>query len=139
MGYSPWSGTVRLPDSVSDNSQTNSSPVNQEAQLFSQAQSDQKQYTNACNTASSACTTMTQDYQAYQAAQQAYNADPTSQNKTNLDAAQTAYNSSVSANTTAQNNVTTWENAVNGDYSQIQQITGQQMQSVQGVDCNCCP
>jgi TadE-like protein len=140
IGYSAWSGTVRLPDSIDDNSETNNnSPVNQESQLFSQAQSDQTQYTNACNTASSACTTMTQDYNSWQAAQAAYQANPTAQNKTNMDAAESAYNSSVSANTTAQSNVTTWETAVNGDYSQIQQITGQQMQSVQGVNCNCCP
>jgi Flp pilus assembly protein TadG len=140
IGYSAWSGTVKLPDTIDDTSETNNdSPVGQESQLFSQAQSDQTQYTNACNTASSACTTMTQDYSSLQAAQAAYNSNPSSQNKTNLDAAQKAYDSSVSANTTAQNNVTTWENAVNNDYDQIQQITGQQMQQVGGVDCKCCP
>jgi hypothetical protein len=139
IGYSAWSGTPRLPDSITDTTQTNSSPVGQEASLFQQAQSDQTQYTNACNTASQTCTTMTQDYNAWQAAQAAYAADPTAQNKTNMDAAQNAYNSSVGPNTTAQNNVTTWENAVNGDYTQIQNITGQTMQSVQGVNCNCCP
>lgn len=140
IGYSAWSGTVRLPNDVTDNSQTNNtSPVGQEAQLFQQAQSDQTQYTNACNTASQACTTMTQDYNTWQAAVAAYDADPTAQNKTNMDAADNAYNSSVGANTTAQNNVTTWENTVNGDYQQIQNLTGQTMQSVQGVNCNCCP
>jgi hypothetical protein len=139
MGYSAWSGSVRLPHSITDTTQTNSSPVGEESQLFQQAQSDQAQYTNACNTASTACTTMTQDYNSLQAAQAAYNANPSSQNKTNLDAAQKAYNGSVSANTTAQNNVTTWENTVNGDYTQIQNITGQPMQPVQGVNCNCCP
>jgi hypothetical protein len=136
IGYSAWSGTPRMPDSIAD---AVSSGTNEQA-LLDQTAKDRTTYSNAVEVATTACENETNALAALVVAQRAADADPTNgQLQAQLAQARQTYSGFYGSNTTAQAGLSGPENALNGDLGQFPSVGGNSIPTVGGVDCPYCP
>lgn len=137
IGYSDWSGIVRLPDTVADS--TGSATNNPMAQV-EQTQTDQNNYSNAVQVATNACSNETNAYAAYLAAyQQAQNEPTNSQAQAQLQQAEKTYSNFYQSNITAQSAVNNDAGILNQDFQNLGGVAGQNPPTVGGVNCPTCP
>jgi len=138
IGYSDWSGIVRLPDTVGDST---GSTTNNAMQQMQQDQQDQNNYSNAVENANQTCNNMTTAWNQLQQAQQQADENPTnSQAQSAYSQAQQTYQNFYNSNTTAQSTVNTDAGIVNNDYANLPGVSGNNVPTVGGVNCPCsCP
>jgi Flp pilus assembly protein TadG len=137
IGYSDWSGIVRLPDTVGDST---GSSTNNAMQQLQQAQNDQTTYSNAVENANVACQNETNAYAQMLQAQQQADQNPTnSQAQANYQQAQQTYSNFYYSNQTAQTTVNNAAGVVNNDYQNLPSVGGNSPPTVGGVNCPSCP